>query len=684
MLHTEKDLKKLGLIPVIAIGLTISLMIIFNLGEDHPFASPVTLLIINAVFLSGIGSLIAVISSRSYVKDGSMSLLLLGMSSAGLGFAALAAGFANFFSMNVNVTIFNIGVILAGAGQLLSAILAQVGSWPTEESTRKRNLFLGYSSILGFLTVVSVLAFLGKTPVFFINQPTLTRQWVVGASILFFAISAALFGERYFWTKSSTIYWYSLGLTVLAIALVGVEMFQTANAALNWTARFAMSIASAYFLGSVLSVRKSANFVPSQSEGLSQGWIDAFSNDRHQLDVLFGKISQAVSYGRIVCDSKGKAVDFILLEVNGKFTELMGINRQEVIGKRGTAIFSPNYQHHLEYIKVFGEVALTQKPARFESYIKPFDKWLSVFAYSPRKGYFVTLLEDITEHKKDQEDLEKSQRDLQIKNKQLLEAQSELVKSERLAAIGEMAAMVGHDLRNPLTGIKNAVYMLRKKQDALLDETSKEMLAIIDRSVFHANKIVSDLLDYSREIRLDLEECSSRPLINYALLAVNRPNNIKVADLTEDDPRIWVDLNRIERVFTNLIQNAFDAMPNGGILEIKTRLKGDSIEFVFADNGIGMSEETIEKIFKPLFTTKAKGMGLGLPICKRIVDAHGGKLTVSSKLGAGSSFIVELPLSPKGHENKIEIGLLPSSATFINGVTTPTAQSNPTDGYRQY
>jgi len=680
MLPAEKNLKKLGVIPVIAIGLTISLMIIFGLGEDHPCFPPVTLLIINAVFLSGIGSFIAAISSKSYLKDGSMSLLLLGMSSAGLGFAALAAGFANFFSMNVNLTIFNIGAVLAGAGQLVSAILAQVGSWPTEESTRKRNLFLGYSSILGFLTVVSVLAFLGKTPVFFINQPTLTRQWVVGASILFFAISAALYGERYFWTKSSAIYWYSLGLTVFAIALVGVEMFQTANAALNWTARFAMSIASAYFLISVLSVRKSANFVPTQSEGLSQGWIDAFSNDRHQLDVLFGKISQAVSYGRIVCDSKGKAVDFILLEVNGKFTELMGIKRQEAIGKRATTTFPSDSQHLSDYINILGEVALTQKPARFESYIKPSDKWLSVFVYSPRKGYFVTLLEDVTEHKKAHEALEKSQTDLQMKNKQLLEAQAELVKSERLAAIGEMAAMVGHDLRNPLTGIKNAAYMLGKKQGARLDETSKEMLGIIDRSVFHANKIVSDLLDYSREIRLDLAEYSPRPLINYALLSINKPNNIRVVDLTENEPKIWVDSNRIERVFTNLIRNAFDAMPNGGVLEIKTRLNGDSIEFVFADNGIGMSEETIEKIFKPLFTTKATGMGLGLAICKRIVEGHGGKLTVSSKLGAGSSFTVELPLNPKRQENKIKLEFLPPSASLINGVTTPTAKSNPTKG----
>jgi len=672
MFLAEKNLKKIGLIPVIAIGLTISLMIIFGLGEDHAFASPVILLIINAVFLSGIGSVIAVISSRSYVKDGSMSLLLLGMSSAGLGFTALIAGFANFFSMNVNVTIFNIGATIAGAGQLLSAILAQVGCWPTEESTRKRNLLLGYSSILGFLTVVSVMAFLGKTPVFFINQPTLTREWVVGASILFFAISAALFGERYFWTKSSAIYWYSLGLTVLAIALVGVEMFQTANAALNWTARFAMSIASVYFLISVLSVRKSANFVPTQSEGLSQGWIDAFSNDRHQLDVLFGKISQAFSYGRIVCDSKGKAVDFILLEVNSKFTELMGIKRQEVIGKRATAAFPSDSQHLSDYINFLGEAALTQKPVRFESYVKPFDKWFSVFAYSPRKGYFVTLLEDITEHKKAQEALEKSQSELQMKNKQLLEAQAELVKSERLAAIGELAAMVGHDLRNPLTGIKNAAYVIRKKQDALLDETSKEMLAVIDRSVFHANKIISDLLDYSREMRLDLEECSPRPLINYALLALNRPNNIKVMDLTENEPKIWVDSNRIVRVFTNLIQNAFDAMPNGGVLKIKTRVNGDSLEFVFADNGVGMSEETIEKIFKPLFTTKPTGMGLGLPICKRFVEAHGGKLTVSSKLGEGSSFIMELPLNPKVHENKIGIEFLPASSTIINGINQPT------------
>lgn len=229
------------------------------------------------------------------------------------------------------------------------------------------------------------------------------------------------------------------------------------------------------------------------------------------------------------------------------------------------------------------------------------------------------------------------------RTKDLVEAQSRLVKSERFAAIGELAGMVGHDLRNPLAAIKNASYFLRKKEVSL-DEHSAEMLNAIDRSVEYSDKIIRDLLDYSREIRLDLGEYSPKSLVNYAILDVTVPGNIKITQDTQGEPAIWVDANRIERVFINLIKNAFDAMPNGGKLRISTRQDGSNVEFVFADTGSGIPESIIGKVFTPLFTTKAQGMGFGLAICKRFVEAHGGKICVESANGEGAKFIVSLPI----------------------------------------
>ncbi len=248
------------------------------------------------------------------------------------------------------------------------------------------------------------------------------------------------------------------------------------------------------------------------------------------------------------------------------------------------------------------------------------------------------------ETKKDQERLEQTIAD---KTNELHAAQASLVKLERLAAIGELAGMVGHDLRNPLTGIKNAAYYLQAKQPTGLDDTCKKLLEIIDRGITHADKIVSDLQDYAREMQLELVNCSPRSILQEALTAVRIPDKVKIRDNTLDKPVIKADETKIARVFINIIKNAVDAMPEGGTLQIKSAQKDGNVEISFADTGIGMSKETLGKLFSPLVTTKAQGMGLGLAICKRMIDAHQGRITVQSVEGKGSTFTVILPIEPK-------------------------------------
>jgi signal transduction histidine kinase len=229
--------------------------------------------------------------------------------------------------------------------------------------------------------------------------------------------------------------------------------------------------------------------------------------------------------------------------------------------------------------------------------------------------------------------------------KELVDAQSRLIRSERLAAIGEMAGMVGHDLRNPLTSIRNASYLLRKKHIAG-DETGRQTLDIVDKSVESASHIVNDLLEYSREMKLELNEVSPKSLVNYSLLSIIPPSNTKVIDLTKSYPTIWVDQSKIERVFVNLIKNAVDAMPEGGVVEIASRQVNQMLELTFSDTGTGIAEDNLNKIFTPLFTTKLNGVGFGLPICKRIIEAHGGEIMVKSAVGKGTTFTVTLPIKP--------------------------------------
>jgi two-component system sensor histidine kinase HydH len=169
---------------------------------------------------------------------------------------------------------------------------------------------------------------------------------------------------------------------------------------------------------------------------------------------------------------------------------------------------------------------------------------------------------------------------------------------------------------------------------------------------------VNDLLEYSREIHLELEERTPCLLLAEALMMVQVPKRVKLLDQTHDEPKMMVDVGKMIRIFVNLIKNAIDAMPKGGTLEIRSSQKSDKVEFAFIDKGTGISEESMAKLFTPLFTTKAQGMGFGLAICKRVVEAHGGKITVESVVDKGTTFTVTLPVEPK-----LEVG---GEKTWIN------------------
>ena len=218
-----------------------------------------------------------------------------------------------------------------------------------------------------------------------------------------------------------------------------------------------------------------------------------------------------------------------------------------------------------------------------------------------------------------------------------------LNKSERFSAIGQLAVMVAHDLRNPLQGINIATdFLSRENQDNL--EKKKRMLELIKVDVRYCDKIISDLLDYSREPKINPTKTGVRSIVEAAFSNLKVPENIHVNNLAIDDLKINVDFLMIQRVFENLIKNAIDAMPNGGALTIKTEPIENNMCISIEDTGVGIPDDAMQKLFTPLYTTKAKGMGFGLAICKRIVEANKGIIDVKSVLGKGTKFLIELPL----------------------------------------
>jgi PAS domain S-box-containing protein len=264
---------------------------------------------------------------------------------------------------------------------------------------------------------------------------------------------------------------------------------------------------------------------------------------------------------------------------------------------------------------------------------------------------------DITERKKMEKQLKEYSEHLEEKveerTNQLKEAQEQLLKAEKLAAIGEVAAMVGHDLRNPLQVITNTLYTAEKKSKSS-PITEKEILekhgflelrSGLKEQVEYMEKIVSDLQNYARPLKPKPVEIGLHQLIKKTLSSLTVPENVKVSIVVEKDfPKLMLDPTLMQRVFSNLTINAVQAMPNGGKLTIRASKKEETALISVEDTGAGISDANLSKIFTLLFTTKAKGQGFGLPVCKRMVEAHDGNITVESKVGKGSTFTVEIPL----------------------------------------
>ena len=225
----------------------------------------------------------------------------------------------------------------------------------------------------------------------------------------------------------------------------------------------------------------------------------------------------------------------------------------------------------------------------------------------------------------------------------------ELQQVENLASIGQLVAVVAHDLKNPLQNIQLGVELLRREVGE--DAPKLELLADIEYGANLLGKIVGDLLEYSRPVSLSRSPQYVRTVIEQALETVNfRLAHISVRKHFRHKPKgVYIDSGKLVRALTNLFSNSIEAMPEGGTLSIETELvqrgREEMMKVVVADNGAGIPPEHRERIADPFFTTKPKGSGLGFPISKRIIEAHGGTIIVRSDLGKGTAVEMVLPAS---------------------------------------
>jgi PAS domain S-box-containing protein len=343
--------------------------------------------------------------------------------------------------------------------------------------------------------------------------------------------------------------------------------------------------------------------------------------------------------------------NYRLVYVNPSIEQIIGVSPTAIMGKRWSDIDMPESVRQAS-IEIAQRVFATGKSVNWEQTlatpigVKTLESYI-VPEFS-ENGAIETLMGitvDITEHKQTEKVLKGYSRDLEILVK---DATEKLFESERFAAIGQTAGMVGHDIRNPLQAIAGELYLQKCELDCLPDceakQNLKQSIGVIEEQATYIGKIVSDLQDFARPLVPQFGEVDFEEIVQNALSTIDIPENIEVTYQVDKQLSSFVtDQDYLKRALTNLISNAVQAMPNGGKLDINAGYEEQKAIITVEDTGEGIPEEAKDKIFKPLFTTKAKGQGFGLAVVKRLTESLGGNVTFESAKGIGTKFTVRIP-----------------------------------------
>jgi signal transduction histidine kinase len=272
---------------------------------------------------------------------------------------------------------------------------------------------------------------------------------------------------------------------------------------------------------------------------------------------------------------------------------------------------------------------------------------------------FIHISRDITQHKKEEEDLTRRlEHMVQDRTRQLKETHEKLLHQDKMSSLGKLSASVVHEINNPIAGILNLIMLMKRivSEDGVNQkeiDQFKQYLDLMENETRRTSRIVSNLLAFARQSKMAPKRLSVNQLIEKTLfLSSNllKIDGVKVATKLDPNlPDLLGSEDQLQQVFMNLMSNAAEAMESsGGRLTIATRhlLREDKLQIDFMDNGPGIPEDDIPKLFEPFFTTKkkGKGVGLGLSVAYGIIQEHDGSIYVKSEVGQGTTFQVKLPL----------------------------------------
>ncbi|HIJ82348.1 MAG TPA: sensor histidine kinase, partial [Desulfuromonadales bacterium] len=241
--------------------------------------------------------------------------------------------------------------------------------------------------------------------------------------------------------------------------------------------------------------------------------------------------------------------------------------------------------------------------------------------------------------------LEESNRRLQAKSEQIIIVEEQLRRAERLSTLGEMAAMLAHEIRNPLGSIRGTAEILR--DDYRPGDPKHEFIGIQIKETERLNHVVEDFLRMARQQPTELSNCSIREELETIVTLVAQDARSRNISLFLDPPTnpiiVAADGEKLRQAFLNIIINALQATPEGGKVTVSARQVADMCEISCVDTGTGIDNETLARIFEPFFTTKPDGTGLGLAVTRKIIEGHNGLLTVESDVNTGTTVLVRLP-----------------------------------------
>jgi PAS domain S-box-containing protein len=350
----------------------------------------------------------------------------------------------------------------------------------------------------------------------------------------------------------------------------------------------------------------------------------------------------------------------IILEVNKETERLLNRNRTEIVGMHQTRLHPPEerekyekiFQTHVEsggYPAIEAEVITgdgRRIPVEITAVTMQMDDGRKVIRGSFR---------DISERKKIERELRQAKAVLEEWGLKLAErvkrhtegmelSREKISRQQKLAMIGQMAASISRELKTPATVIKNSIYFLKKQGVEKKCPEAANHLAVLEKQVDSCVQIIDNILDFVKPREAVRHPVQIDKILSESIAKVEIPSNIKLEIKIEKNiPVSKVDPVQIGQVFVNLIKNAVWSMPRGGNLKIEASRQKSGLVIEFADTGIGIPAENMDLIFDPLFSTKPHGTGLGLTLCRQILDVHNGEIAVKSKPGRGSTFIVKLP-----------------------------------------